>query len=81
MAEETRALTGNDPVISRGNSWRRSWSSRRSRCTPGPNNLMLLASGLNFGLRAALPHLFGVAIGFAAMVLLVGIGLGAVFEA
>jgi threonine/homoserine/homoserine lactone efflux protein len=49
--------------------------------TPGPNNLMLMASGLNFGPRAALPHLFGVAGGFAAMVLIIGIGLGAVFAA
>jgi len=49
--------------------------------TPGPNNIMLMASGVNYGLRRALPHLFGVAIGFGAMVLAVGIGLGAVFEA
>lgn len=48
--------------------------------TPGPNNFMLLASGLNYGLVRALPHLFGVAIGFGAMVLLVGIGIGAIFE-
>ncbi|MCB1490082.1 MAG: LysE family translocator [Bauldia sp.] len=48
--------------------------------TPGPNNIMLMTSGLNYGLRRALPHLFGVAIGFGAMVLGVGIGLGAVFE-
>lgn len=48
--------------------------------TPGPNNIMLMTSGLNYGLRRALPHLFGVAIGFGAMVLAVGIGLGAVFE-
>ena len=49
--------------------------------TPGPNNLMLLASGLNFGFRRALPHLIGVPTGFAAMVLIVGLGLGAVFAA
>jgi threonine/homoserine/homoserine lactone efflux protein len=49
--------------------------------TPGPNNLMLMASGLNFGPRGAFPHLFGVAGGFAAMVLIIGIGLGAVFAA
>jgi len=48
--------------------------------TPGPNNLMLMASGLNFGFRRALPHLFGVALGFALMVLGVGLGLGAVFD-
>ena len=33
--------------------------------TPGPNNTMLMASGLNFGFRRGLPHLFGVALGFA----------------
>ena len=49
--------------------------------TPGPNNAMLLASGLNFGFRRGLPHLWGVALGFAVMVASVGIGLGAVFQA
>jgi threonine/homoserine/homoserine lactone efflux protein len=49
--------------------------------TPGPNNTMLMASGLNFGFRRALPHLWGVTLGFAVMVLAVGLGLGAVFEA
>ena len=37
--------------------------------TPGPNNIMLMTTGLNFGFRRALPHLFGVALGFGAMVL------------
>jgi threonine/homoserine/homoserine lactone efflux protein len=49
--------------------------------TPGPNNLMLMASGLNFGFRRGGPHLLGVVLGFALMVLVVGLGLGAVFEA
>lgn len=49
--------------------------------TPGPNNLMLLASGVNFGLRRTLPHILGVGIGFAVMVALVGLGLGQVLEA
>src|SRR6185369_15635488 len=49
--------------------------------TPGPNNLMLMTSGLNFGFRRGVPHLLGVTLGFAAMVLIVGVGLGAVFEA
>ncbi len=49
--------------------------------TPGPNNIMLLASGLNFGVRRTFPHLAGVAIGFGVMVLLVGLGIGAVFQA
>jgi len=46
-----------------------------SLITPGPNNTMVLSSGLNFGLRRTLPHLFGIAIGFALMQLLVGLGL------
>jgi threonine/homoserine/homoserine lactone efflux protein len=49
--------------------------------TPGPNNTMLMTTGLNFGFRRGLPHLWGVALGFAVMVLAVGLGLGAVFAA
>ena len=48
--------------------------------TPGPNNIMLLASGLNFGFRRTLPHVFGVTVGFAFMVAVTGLGLGAVFS-
>lgn len=48
--------------------------------TPGPNNLLLLASGTNFGLRRSVPHLAGVALGFALMLILVGLGLGELFE-
>jgi threonine/homoserine/homoserine lactone efflux protein len=48
--------------------------------TPGPNNTMLMTSGLNFGFRRGLPHLWGVSLGFAVMVLAVGLGLGAVFQ-
>jgi threonine/homoserine/homoserine lactone efflux protein len=48
--------------------------------TPGPNNVMLMASGLNFGFARTRGHMLGVALGFAFMVLLVGLGLGAVFE-
>lgn len=47
--------------------------------TPGPNNLMLLASGVNFGLRRTLPHIAGVSLGVAAMVLVLGAGLAPVF--
>jgi threonine/homoserine/homoserine lactone efflux protein len=47
--------------------------------TPGPNNIMLLASGLNFGVRRTLPHVAGVSIGFAMLVAAMGLGLGAVF--
>ena len=49
--------------------------------TPGPNNIMLLSSGLTYGLRRSLPHIAGVAIGFAFMVAAMGLGLGAVFVA
>ncbi len=47
--------------------------------TPGPNNVMLLSSGLNFGVRRTLPHVAGVTIGFAVMVAAAGLGFGAVF--
>ncbi len=49
--------------------------------TPGPNNLMLLASGVNFGFRRTIPHMLGIGIGFTIMIILVGLGLGRVFEA
>lgn len=49
--------------------------------TPGPNNIMLMTTGLNFGFRRAVPHLCGVSLGFAVMVLAVGLGLGAVISA
>ncbi|MGR3491590.1 MAG: LysE family translocator [Shimia sp.] len=52
-----------------------------SSITPGPNNLMLMASGANYGLRRTLPHMLGVGLGFTAMVVLVGLGLMQVFEA
>ncbi len=42
-----------------------------SSITPGPNNLMLLASGINFGFRRTVPHMLGVAIGFTVMIALV----------
>jgi threonine/homoserine/homoserine lactone efflux protein len=49
--------------------------------TPGPNNMLLLASGLNFGFARTLAHVFGVAIGFAIMLLAMGFGIGGLFEA
>lgn len=52
-----------------------------SSVTPGPNNLMLMASGANFGFRRTIPHMLGVALGFVFMVLLVGAGLVQVFDA
>ncbi len=50
-----------------------------STITPGPNNLMMLSSGLNYGIRASLPHLFGICLGFPTMVLLVGLGFDVIF--
>lgn len=50
-----------------------------SGVTPGPNNLMLMTSGVNFGFRRTLPHLLGVVLGFCLMVALVGLGLDAIF--
>ncbi|WP_299138794.1 LysE family translocator [uncultured Tateyamaria sp.] len=52
-----------------------------SSITPGPNNLMLMASGANFGFRRTIPHMLGVGLGFVFMVLLVGAGLVQVFDA
>ncbi|MEO0766035.1 MAG: LysE family translocator [Pseudomonadota bacterium] len=52
-----------------------------SSITPGPNNLMLMASGANFGFRRTVPHMLGIGIGFSLMVLLVGAGLVQVFDA
>jgi len=49
--------------------------------TPGPNNVMLTASGVNFGFRRTLPHMLGIAMGFPVMVLAIGLGLGGLFEA
>jgi threonine/homoserine/homoserine lactone efflux protein len=48
--------------------------------TPGPNNLMLMASGANFGFRRTIPHMLGVALGFVFMAFLMGIGLARLFE-
>ncbi|MFK7865294.1 MAG: LysE family translocator [Pseudohongiellaceae bacterium] len=52
-----------------------------SSITPGPNNLMLMASGANFGFRRSIPHMLGIALGFCLMVALVGLGLAQIFEA
>ena len=48
--------------------------------TPGPNNLMLMASGANFGLRRTVPHMLGVGVGFVVLIILVGIGLVELFD-
>jgi len=48
--------------------------------TPGPNNIMLTASGANFGITRTLPHIAGIVFGIALMNILIGLGLGAVFQ-
>lgn len=48
--------------------------------TPGPNNTMLLASGVNFGFKRTIPHMLGVTCGFFVLVVAVGFGLGAMFQ-
>ena len=57
-----------------------SWFAFVSSITPGPNNLMLMASGVNFGFRRTIPHMLGIGIGFTIMVLLVGVGLAQILE-
>ena len=52
-----------------------------SSITPGPNNLMLMTSGINFGLRRTAPHMLGVAGGFTVMIILIGLGIMQVIEA
>ena len=52
-----------------------------SSVTPGPNNIMLTASGANFGFRRTIPHMLGVTVGFCFMLAVMGLGLGAVFLA
>ncbi len=48
--------------------------------TPGPNNAMIMASGLNYGVRRSIPHFAGIILGFPAMVLAVGLGIAQLFE-
>jgi len=48
--------------------------------TPGPNNLMVMASGANFGLRRTVPHLLGISLGCVFMISLVGAGLVQIFD-
>ncbi|MFT4000577.1 MAG: LysE family translocator [Rhizobium sp.] len=48
--------------------------------TPGPNNMMLFASGVNFGFRRTIPHMLGIGVGFLSLLLGVGLGLGALLH-
>jgi threonine/homoserine/homoserine lactone efflux protein len=50
-----------------------------SAFTPGPNNVMLMSSGLNYGFRRSFQHMAGVTIGYAFLVIVFGFGLGAIF--
>ena len=56
------------------------WYSFVMGMTPGPNNLMLAASGMNFGWRRTLPHIVGVLTGFTALIFLAGVGIGTLYE-
>lgn len=49
--------------------------------TPGPNNFMLMASGVNFGFKRTIPHMIGIQVGFVVLLLAVGFGLGAILLA
>ena len=51
-----------------------------STMSPGPNNIMLLSSGLTFGYRRTIPHALGINFGFPVMVICVGLGVGQLFE-
>jgi threonine/homoserine/homoserine lactone efflux protein len=49
--------------------------------TPGPNNILVASSGVNFGFRATIPHMLGIVIGYPVMLLTVGLGLAKIFIA
>lgn len=51
-----------------------------SSITPGPNNIMLFASGVNFGMHRTWPHAFGIGFGFAVLLIAVGVGVGAIVD-
>jgi threonine/homoserine/homoserine lactone efflux protein len=48
--------------------------------SPGPNNIMLMSSGTNFGIKKSIPHALGVNLGFGLMIILVGTGLMEIFN-
>jgi threonine/homoserine/homoserine lactone efflux protein len=49
--------------------------------TPGPNNILVASSGVNFGFRATIPHILGITLGYPLMLFIVGIGLAKIFIA
>jgi threonine/homoserine/homoserine lactone efflux protein len=57
------------------------WFMAVSSITPGPNNLMLAASGMNYGFRRTIPHMLGVAFGFGFFMLMCLFGIGALYNA
>ena len=48
--------------------------------TPGPNNMMVTASGANFGYWRSVPHLLGISLGMASLLTVIAAGLGVIFE-
>lgn len=54
--------------------------SMSTTITPGPNNIMVTASGTNFGYRRTIPHIVGIAVGLPLMIIVMGLGLGSVFK-
>lgn len=48
--------------------------------TPGPNNLMMLSSGLNFGVKQSIPHWLGICTGVPMVIVAVGLGLDQLFQ-
>lgn len=57
------------------------WFMAISSITPGPNNLMLAASGMNYGVRRTIPHMLGVVAGFAVLLAVCALGIGAAYHA
>jgi threonine/homoserine/homoserine lactone efflux protein len=51
-----------------------------STVTPGPNNIMIMTSGLNYGIKNSIPHLLGICFGFPVMVIVIGFGFSVIFE-
>jgi threonine/homoserine/homoserine lactone efflux protein len=49
--------------------------------TPGPNNILVASSGVNYGFRATIPHILGITVGYPVMLLIVGLGLAKIFMA
>ena len=56
------------------------WFALINSITPGPNNILLAASGVNFGVRASYPQMAGIFTGIVAVTLACGLGLGAIFD-